>query len=108
MPTGIYSVTSIVEDDATLTASQYRVWGNGGVIDRLPSGSDWGSVCVVTYKPVDDRFRRVPVIVDLLRLTLERTAMQSENIAGEYSYSAPKDWDDEYRKTMKRLIFKAV
>lgn len=108
LPTGIYEVTSIVEDGATLAASDYRVWGNGGVIERLPVNSVWGTVCVVTYKPMDDRFKRIPVIIDLLRLTLERTAMKSENIAGEYSYTAPDNWDAEFRKAMKRLVFKAI
>lgn len=108
LPTGIYDVVSIIEDDAELTADEYRVWGNGGVIERLPIESNWGKVCVVTYKPMDDRFKRIPVIIDLLRLTLERTAMKSENIAGEYSYTAPDNWDAEFRKAMKRLVFKAL
>lgn len=108
LPTGIYEVVSIVEDDVTLTEDEFRVWGNGGVIERLPLESNWGAVCVVTYKPMNDTFKRVPVIIDLLRLTLERTAMKSENIAGEYSYTAPDNWDAEFRKAMKRLVFKAI
>lgn len=108
LPAGIYEVISIVEDDAELTADDYRVWGNGGVIERLPINSNWGTVCTVTYKPMDDRFKRIPVIIDLLRLTLERTALKSENIAGEYSYQAPDNWDAEFRKAMKRLVFKAL
>lgn len=108
LPTGIYEVVSIVEDDVELTADEYRVWGNGGVIERLPVDSVWGKVCDVTYKPMDDRFKRIPVIIDLLRLTLERTAMKSESIAGEYSYQAPENWDAEFRKAMKRLVFKAL
>ncbi len=107
LPTGIYEVASIVEDGTTLTSDDYRVWGNGGVIDRLYCGT-WGDVCAVTYKPVDDRFKRIPAIIDMVRLTLERTAMQSESVAGEYSFTAPESWDDEYRKVMKRLMFKAV
>lgn len=108
LPTAIHAVTSIVEDTVTLDADEYRVWGNGGVIERLPIESNWGTVCVVTYKPMDDRFKRIPVIIDLLRLTLERTAMKSESIAGEYSYTAPENWDAEFRKAMKRLQFKAL
>lgn len=108
LPTGIYLVTSIVEDGATLDAEEYRVWGNGGVLERLPVDSNWGRVCVVTYKPMDDRFKRIPVVIDLLRLTLERTAMKSENIAGEYSFTAPDDWDDMFRRAMKRLQFRAL
>ncbi len=108
LSTGIYEVVSIVEDDVELTTDDYRVWGNGGVIERLPINSNWGTVCTVTYKPMDDRFKRIPVIIDLLRLTLNRSAMKSENFAGEYSYTAPDNWDAEFRKAMKRLVFKAI
>jgi hypothetical protein len=106
LPTDIYSVTSIVEDDVTLEADEYRMWG-AGVIERL-SSTNWGSVCVVNYKPADDRPKRKQVIIDLVRLTIERTAMKSESIGGEYSYTATDDWDVEFRKAMKRLMFKAV
>lgn len=107
MPTEIYSVVSIVEDDSTLTTDQYQTWG-GGVIERLPLDTDWGDRCVVTYKPADDRLKRAEVIINLVRLVIERTAMKSESIAGEYSYQAPDDWDKEFRKAMKKLMFQAV
>ena len=107
MPTEIYSVVSIVEDTATLTADQYQKWG-GGVIERLPMGTGWGDRVVVTYKPADDRSVREGVIIDLLRLTLNRTGMKSESIAGEYSYTAFDSSDGEYRKVMKRLMFQAL
>lgn len=108
MPTEIYSVVSVTEDTNELTSDEYQVWA-GGVIERLPADcAEWGKRNVVVYKPVDDRAKRTQVVIDLLRLTLERTAMKSENIAGEYSYTAPDDWDAEFRKAMKRLMFKAV
>ena len=107
LPTEIYSVVSIVEDTETLTADQYRTWG-GGVIERLPMGTTWGDRVVVTYKPADDRSVREGVIIDLLRLTLNRTGMKSESIAGEYSYTAFDSSDGEYRKVMKRLMFQAL
>ena len=107
LPTEIYSVVSIVEDTVTLTADQYQTWG-GGVIERLPMGSSWGDRVVVTYKPKDDRPVREDVIIDLLRLTLNRTGMKSESIAGEYSYTAFDSSDAEYRKVMKRLMFQAL
>ncbi len=106
-PTEIHSVVSIVEDGSTLTTEDYRTWA-GGVIDRLPEGASWGDRCVLTYKPADDRLVRTQVIIDLVRLELERTAMKSESIAGEYSFTAPDDWDDQFRKAMRRLVFKAV
>lgn len=107
MPTEIYSVVSIVEDGTTLDADQYQTWG-GGVIERLPMDSHWGDRCVVTYKPADDRLKRAEVIITLVRLVIERTTMKSEGIAGEYSYTAPDDWDKEFRKAMKKLMFQAV
>lgn len=106
LPTEIYAVVSIVEDDVALTADEFRTWG-GGVIERLPMDTIWGDVNVVTYKPADDRFRRMQVTIDLVRLEIERTAMKSESIAGEYSYTAP-DWDVEFRKAMRKLTFLAA
>ena len=107
MPTEIYSVVSIVEDGVTLDDTEYQTWG-GGVIERLPIGSSWGDRCVVTYKPADDRSKRSQVIIDLVRLVIERTAMQHESIGGEYSYDAPDNWDKEFNRAMRRLTFKAV
>lgn len=107
MPTEIYAVVSITEDGNALTSDQYQTWA-GGVIERLPSDSHWGDRNVVVYKPADDRLVRAQVIIDLVRLVLERTAMKSESIAGEYSFTAPDNWDDEFRKAMRRLYFKPV
>ena len=107
MPTEIYSVVSISEDGNALTSDQYQTWG-GGVIERLPDESFWGDRMDVIYKPADDRLKRAQVIIDLVRLVIERTAMKSENIAGEYSYSAPDNWDAEFRQAMKRLVFKTI
>ena len=107
LPTEIYSVVSVTEDDNLLTADQYQTWA-GGVIERLPCESNWGDRTVVVYKPVDDRDKRAQVIVDLARIVLERTAMKSESVAGEYSYTAPDNWDDEFRTAMKRLMFKSI
>jgi hypothetical protein len=106
-PAEIYSVTSIVEDGTTLSADEYRIWG-GGVIERLPEGAYWGDRCVATYKPTDDRLKRAQVIIDLVRLVIERTALKSENIAGEYSYTAPDNWNAEFRKALKRLTFQVL
>lgn len=107
LPTEIYSVVSVVEDGNTLTSDEYQTWG-GGVVERLPEGTNWGDRCVVTYKPADDRLKRAQVIIDLVRLVIERTAMSSESIASEYSFTAPEDWDKAFRKCMKRLMFQAV
>jgi len=107
MPTEIYSIVSIVEDSVTLNAEEFQTWG-GGVIERLPIGTTWGDRCVVTYKPADDRAKRKTVIIDLVRLILNRTGLKYESIGGEYAYTAFDNWDDEFRKAMKRLMFQAV
>ena len=107
MSTEIYSIVRIVEDGTLLDSDDYQAWP-GGVIERLPIGAYWGDRCEVTYKPSDDRLKRKQVIVDLVRLVLERTALKQESVAGEYSYTAPSDWDVEFRKAIKRLMFKAV
>lgn len=107
MPTEIHAVVSIVEDGTTLTGDEYQTWA-GGVIERLPSESYWGDRVVVTYKPKDDRKVRSQVIIDLARIVIERTAMKSESIGGEYSYTAPENWDVQFNQAMKRLSFKAL
>lgn len=107
LPTEIHAVVSIVEDGTTLETDQYLVWG-GGVIERLPIGADWGDRCTVTYQPADDRLKRMQAIIDLVRLVIERTAMKAESVAGEYSYTAPDNWEVEFRRVMKKLRFKAV
>ena len=106
-PTEIYAVVSISEDGNALASSEYQQWA-GGVIERLPHESYWGDRMTVVYKPADDRLLRTQVIIDLVRLTIERTAMKAESIAGEYSYTAPDNWDAEFKSAMRRLMFKAV
>lgn len=104
----IYSVTSITEDETSLDADDYRVWGGSGEIERLPAECEWGTVCVVVYKPSDQREERTAAIIDLVRLHIERTAMAAESVAGEYAYTAPTDWDAEMLKCLRRLSFTAV
>ena len=106
-PTELSSVVSVVEDGVTLTSDEYRIW-SAGVLERQPCSAHWGRRCVVTYKPADDRPRRTGAIIDLVRIDLNRTAMKSESIAGEYSYSAPDNWEKERNRIFKRLTFTAV
>ena len=113
MPSGIASIVSIVEWEDELSSytpavSEYRVWSNSGVIERLPEGTNWEDKVVVVYKPQDDRLRRAGAILDLVRLDLNRTAMVSESVAGEYSYTAPANWEKERRLILRRLAFPVV
>lgn len=98
------TVTALSENGLELDAAEYQVWGQSGMIERLPEGAEWGSVCTVSYKPVDQRLERKLAALNLVRLMLERTAMTSESIAGEYSYNAP-EWDLAIKRELKNLSF---
>lgn len=101
------AIVSITEDGALVNAAEYQAWGPSGMIERLPEHAVWGAVCAVVYKPSDMRYERKQATIDLVRLTIERTAMNSESIAGEYSFTAP-DWDAAFRKIMRKLCFVEV
>lgn len=106
----IGSVDTITErvylgDTATeLEATDYYAWAAQGRIQRLPEGRAWGRLVTVTFVPHDDNAQRKQVIIDLVRLDLERTGKQSENVAGEYSYTAP-EWELERARLLRRLSF---
>jgi hypothetical protein len=116
--TSVTSVTEyLTEDDTTgavLTSGDYRVWQAQGRLQRLPGtaasamlglgAGRWGAVVTVSYVPADDTDVRKAAIVDLVRLALERTAMRSESVAGEYSYTAP-DWTAARNEILNRLGF---
>jgi hypothetical protein len=91
----------------TLTVTQYHVKTDQGRLIRLPEGTYWGCAIAVTYVPADDRPLREQVLIDLVRLTLERTAMQGESVAGEYSYTAA-DWEAQRRTLYRKLEFPSI
>lgn len=113
----ITSVVSITEDDLLIESAAYRVWPAQGRIEKISgiqnwlSGGDtdtaveWGEVIVIVYKPADDNIRRKAVLLNLVRLALERTALQSESIAGEYSYTAAANWDEQRSELLASLGF---
>ena len=104
----IASVSAIIDDGATLTTSSYRLWGKQGRIERLPLGAAWGDVVQVTYVPYDDNLTRKAVIIELVRIALNRTAMKSESVSGEYSYTAADNWETERNKILRRLSMSDV
>ncbi len=55
--------------------------------------------------PADDRAEWRAALLELVRLQLARTALKSESIAGEYSYTAADDWDADRAKLLRRLGF---
>ena len=77
----------------------------GGLIERLYGR--WDRRVTVTYSPADDTAARRRVLIELVRGRIERTAMASESVAGEYSYAAP-DWEAERQRLYATLILPGV
>lgn len=110
----IGSITTITEyvtlTDGTgvvLTATDYAVWADEGMIERLGTAK-WGAKVAVAYVPQDDRARWKQAIIDLVRLLIDRTSFVSESVAGEMSYTAPANWEAERRRVARRLSFRSV
>jgi len=104
--TSVYRVT---EDSVVLsqTDDDFRVRLNEGRLERLPAGTAWGDEISVIYVPYDDNEHRKQVLIELVRFAIERTAMRSENVAGEYSYQSP-DWERERARLYRQLTFRGV
>lgn len=108
----IESITSVIDysslTDVTGTTlvngTTFHGWLGSGEIRRL-GGGQFGEKVIVTYVPKDQRDKRKTAIIDLVRLELSRTALAEEDVAQEYRYKAPKSWDAEKRKIMRRLTF---
>lgn len=105
------SISSITEravpfaDVVTVDTTTYLGYPRQGRI--LRNGVRWGSVVNVTYIPVDETARRVQVLIELVRLAIEQTAMKSESVAGEYSYSAP-EWEAQRAAIYRRAMFTSL
>lgn len=114
LPRAALSVSTITEattlggTPATLSATDYAVDVDAGSITRLPEGRAWGRVVAVTYVPVDDRALRTQVLIELCRLALSQTALKSESVAGEYSLSAPDDWEHQRAQIARRLALPSI
>lgn len=114
------SVSSVTEysqlSDTTGTAltenEEFYVWPDQGRLERI--GGIWGNTAVwgrmvkVVYVPQDQRKQRKGVIIDLVRLELNRTAMYQESVGGEFSFTAPNNWEKERQRIIKRICFTNV
>lgn len=105
----ILSVSTVTEN-ATLTSAgvalvestDYTKIANQGRLIRM--GTAWGRLVTVAYVPQDDSAKRTRVIIELVRLALARTALKSENIAGEYSYTTDDvGWDAQRQRLLGSL-----
>jgi uncharacterized protein (UPF0264 family) len=105
----VTSIFRVTEDGTVLsqTDGDFRLWPLEGCLERLPAGAAWGTVVAVLYVPYDDNERRKAVLIEMVRTALERTALASESVAGEYSYHAP-DFEYERARLLRSINFRAI
>ena len=81
----IVTVTTVVETtgttDTTLSSDDYRIRDDGWSLERRPDGTNpaytWAEEVVLTYTPVADELKRWQTIVDLVRLRLQYSGLDS-------------------------------
>lgn len=110
LPRQLSSITSVSEQaypgatGVVLDTTQY--WYDGATLNRATGLWPTNGVITVTGLPID-LARRKSVLIELVRLALEQTAMKSENIAGEYSYTAP-EWERTRADLYRRVTYMSL
>ena len=110
----IASVTTVTEYSSlvgstgrVLTANEdYAVWAKEGRIDRITG--KWGAKVTVAYQPLNQDNKWKSVVIDLLKLSLARSPLISESVAGEMSYTRPDNWELEKLRIIRRLRFVTI
>ncbi|KKN48918.1 hypothetical protein LCGC14_0648160 [marine sediment metagenome] len=105
------SITTVTEGDritqVTVDATGYQQWPNEGRLERIGTTGlviAWQSIVVVTYLPEDDKTERQRILLELIRLAMDRQAMKSESVGqSDYIYKAPEDWEREREKILAKL-----
>jgi hypothetical protein len=92
----------------TLAATDFYAWATEGKITRLPEGAKWGRIVTVSYVPVDDNELRRQVLIELCRVALTQTALQSESQSdngASYSYTVAGggSWQQTREEQYRRL-----
>ncbi len=101
----IASITSMtIGGEAVTVADLVSVYYKSGYIPAI-SGVYPTNAYTIVYKPTYRKNKYESVVIDLVRLELAKTAMKSENVAGEYTYQAP-DWPVEAKKILSRLVLR--
>jgi hypothetical protein len=105
----IATITSITETvgsvDTILATSDYKIH-DGRSIERLQTGTNpragWGHRVRLVYVPVDTSALRIRVLIDLVRLALAHTGMQSQSF-GDFGGSAITDYQGERNRILNAL-----
>jgi hypothetical protein len=102
----ISAVVSVVDEDGeTVDSEDYRVYGYQGRVEAI--NFNWDGYYTVTYKPVDQRAKIKRITIELARLDINRTAMETESVGGEYGYKAP-NWTLQRRLLLRQLTYQGV
>ncbi len=104
--TSVHETITIGDTASALVASDYYLIAARGQLVRLASGVQWGQVATVVYVPGDSAALWKQVIIELIRISIQQTAMEQESVAQEYSYKAP-DWNVARQRQYRRLEFPA-
>lgn len=108
LPRPLSQVISVAErqlpSDTPMIVPSDGYWLDFGSLNRL-SGV-WASFVTVVGIPAD-LDRRKSVLIELVRQALEQTALKSESVAGEYSWTAP-DWERQRADLYRRLTFMSI
>jgi hypothetical protein len=104
LPRAAVSVTSIAGTLWAALGSSILLDAGAGRI----SGAYWYDRVTVVYVPADDREARKQAIIDLARLSIQRTAMKAESTGGEYSYTAPQSWEAERAAIYRSLMYASL
>lgn len=113
----IATVTTVTEYDSLLSSAtgqartegtHFYIWPDEGRLEHIGAGGKWSAKVVVAYVPQDDRPAWKSAMIDLIRIELARTAMVSESVAGELSYTAPANWEKEKVRILRRISFAEI
>ncbi len=104
----VASVTVSTDSFATITvldSTEYRTFKDEGRLSRIVGGVpiSWERDVRVTYNPQDNDDVRKSILIELVRIALERQAFLKEGVAGEYSYTAPGSWEAVRESLYSRL-----
>ena len=107
------SITTVIEEleivegtfeTTILAADDYRLLSTNQ-LKRLSSGTNpratWGNVVTVIYVPESDAFTRLGVTIDLVKLAVQFTGLDSEKI-GEWAASQSK-YEAKKAATLQKL-----
>jgi hypothetical protein len=99
------AVVSITINGAAVDPDDYVTRGFAGMVSGIPASYNASGPAeyTIVYRPIDQRSKLKRTIIDLVRLAIEQTAMESESVAGEYSYQAP-NWEKEHQRILRRVV----